>query len=71
MGLYSTYGNIQLKVNHDMISYKIGEETDLEDGVYVGREGVVVIIGRKLTATFPTLINKYGNTIDLAEVLDL
>jgi hypothetical protein len=69
MGLFNTYGGVQLKINRDMNSYEIGERVDLNDGIYVGREGVIVVTNRQLTAMFPTMVNKYGEELNLRKVI--
>ena len=64
MGIYDTYGTIQLKVgNVGMIQYEIGDEVELVDGVYVSPEGVVVIYGGRFVAQHPYLNDKWGGII--------
>lgn len=63
MGLYSTYGSVQLKVNEDVRTYQVGDNCPLEDGIYVGREGIVVILDGVFLAEYKTLTDKYGNDL--------
>jgi hypothetical protein len=69
MGLFNTYNGIQLKINREMNHYNPGDKVDLRDGVYVGREGVVVIQKGVLVMTVSSLINKYGEELDLDLVM--
>lgn len=71
MGCYNTYDGVQLKVAEDLmlINYKIGDEVDIPDGVYVGYEGIVVIIDGKLVKVFTELYDKYGGTFDLEKII--
>jgi len=66
MGVYNTYGNVQLKVGDcsEMRHFKIGDDVDIEDGVYVASEGVVVIADGRFFAEFPHLFTKWGDVID-------
>lgn len=64
MGIYDTYGQVQLKVGVvEFRDFKIGDEVNIEDGVYVAREGAVVIVGGKFVAEFPHLFSKWGDVI--------
>jgi hypothetical protein len=72
MGLFDTYGNIQLKVgdlncNH----FKVGQKVNIPDGVYVAPEGVVVIQEGKLKAAIETdhVTSKWGDEIGLDVIL--
>lgn len=71
MGMYNTYGNVQLKVGDELTlsEFGVGDEVDIPDGVYVGYEGVVVIIDGKLAKVFPTLLNKYGGEYNIEEII--
>jgi hypothetical protein len=70
MGMYDTYGEVQLKVGDvEMRHFQIGDEVPIEDGVYVAREGVVVIADSRFFAYFPKLISKWGDEIDPADVI--
>lgn len=71
MGTYNTYGRVQLKVDPvSMREYIVGEAVPIPDGAYVGYEGVVVIAGGIFTAWYAFLHDKYGNQIDLKELID-
>lgn len=72
MGTYSTYGEVQLKVGDDgeMPCFKVGDKTDIADGVYVGYEGAVVIKNGVFVAEFPDLFSKWGDIIECKDVID-
>lgn len=74
MGLYDMFGKqmIQLKVgNCGSNCYKVGDRVkNVSDGVYVGYEGVVVILKHKVVATFTYLMEKWGGHIDLHKLMD-
>jgi hypothetical protein len=62
MGVYDTYGDIQIKAGECVLAeYEIGDETELHDGVYVAHDGIVVIVAGKFVAQFSHLIDKWGN----------
>lgn len=70
MGMYDTYGDVQLKVGDvEMRHFQIGDDVPIEDGVYVAREGVVVIADGRFFAYFPTLKSKWGDEINPEDVL--
>lgn len=71
MGIYNTYGDVQLKVGDlQMIEYKIGDKTDIPDGVYVAPEGVVVVVGGRFAARFNDVISKWGDAIPTSDIID-
>lgn len=46
MGIYNTYGEkgIQLKVGDCCLHhYSVGDKCDIDDGIYAGHEGIIVI----------------------------
>uniref|UniRef100_A0A6H1ZAG5 Uncharacterized protein n=1 Tax=viral metagenome TaxID=1070528 RepID=A0A6H1ZAG5_9ZZZZ len=70
MGIYDTYEGIQLKVgSFGMDNYNLGDEVPIKDGIYVGHEGIVVVIGRKFMAKFNNLTSKWGDEISPAKIL--
>jgi len=71
MGLFNTYGSTQLKVG-DLYCrlFDVGDTVDVPDGVYVGWEGVVVIVDGVFAAEFEHLVSKWGDEIDPGTVLD-
>ena len=67
MGLYDTYGTVQLKVREcdGMQCYRVGDKADLPDGLYAGYGGIVVIVKGKFVAEFPHLFDKWGGQLDV------
>ncbi len=71
MGMYDMYGKTQLKVGEsEMKWYRVGEETKIPDGVYLGWEGVVVVVGGRFVAEFPVVCDKWGNCVEVGRLLD-
>lgn len=75
MGVYDTYGEqgIQLKCGCDPMDpkdYKVGDETALCDGVYIGYEGVVVIDDGKVSRIFTSLTDKWGGEINPEKIIE-
>lgn len=61
MGLYDVYSDVQLKVGPCVCeTYEIGDKVPIADGVYVGYEGLVVVIGGYFVAVFEKLTTKWG-----------
>lgn len=71
MGLYNTYGNVQIKCGnyHEFRTYEIGDKCDLSDGIYIGLEGAIVIKDGKFIAEFSDLNDKYGNKLSCEQVI--
>jgi hypothetical protein len=65
MGLYDTFGKVQLKAGDCVLDhYAVGDKVQgIKDGVYIGLEGVVVILKGKLIAEFPYAKDKWGDPI--------
>lgn len=73
MGCYDTFigkqGAVQLKCGPcDMRNYQIDDNVGSEyaDGLYVGYEGIVVIVDGRFVALFPSqLTDKWGGIIEI------
>lgn len=70
MGVYDTYGNleIQLKVGPCTCQhFNVGETVPLEDGVYFGYEGAIVVVNSMFVAEFlPSQIrSKWGDVLGI------
>lgn len=73
MGTYDTYGDkgIQIKAGGCMMHHhNIGDTCDLEDGIYLGYVGAIVIIDKVFIAEFPHIFTKYGGQIDCHALID-
>lgn len=71
MGIYDTYGSVQLKVGDvDLSYYEIGAKVPLDDGIYIGHEGFIVIKNGTFVAEFDHAITKWGWEISPEEVLN-
>jgi len=71
MGVADTYGNTQLKVGDPTgESFKLGNKVPIPDGIYVGYEGIVVVVGGRFTAEFEAIRTKWNDEIDLAPTLE-
>lgn len=72
MGVYNTYGNVQLKVGADLEcrDIKIGEDAGISDGIYVGYEGFVIVLNGKFVAEFSHALDKWGGFITPKEMMD-
>ena len=72
MGTPDTYGRdrVQLKTGPcECRHFYEGDDVAMGDGVYVGHEGVVVVMDSKILATFSFLMDKWGMHVDPASVL--
>lgn len=66
MGVFDTYGNVQLKVGTpDSTGYKIGAKVNIPDGIYLHYEGVIVIHKGVFMAEFAQLFDNKGEAYDL------
>ncbi len=70
MGIYETYGKTQLKINNDFKDFKIGDKASIPNGVYVGLEGIVVIIKGRFVGEFNYLKSKWGDIITPDEIIN-
>jgi len=66
MGVYDTYGDIQLKVGDVSMRYfKIGDEVDIPDGVYFTHLGEAVVIKDCLLIEATRhIFDKYGERVE-------
>lgn len=71
MGIYDQYGKAQIKVGDcNMNYYKIGDEVDIPDGVYVDFSGVTVVHDGVFVAQYNHLISKWGEVISTKDVIE-
>jgi len=69
--MYDIYGDTQLKIGEvSGQSFKVGEKVPLSDGVYIGNEGIVVVIDGKFVAEFSGIHTKWDDEIDLRPILE-
>ena len=71
MSAYNIYGKrkIELKIGDlKMHQFNQGDKVDIPDGVYIG-SGVVIIHKGKFVAEFDHLVDKWGDPIDVSELL--
>jgi hypothetical protein len=73
MGMFNTYWSkndehsVQLKVGRlSLKNYRPSQKVEIEDGVYVAPDGVVVVINGKLAGVFKGLKNKRGAELTLS-----
>lgn len=75
MGIYNTFGErgVQLKAEAyedlQLKHYKLGDAVKLGDGIYVGYEGVVVILNGVFIAEFAGVWDKWGGFVGLNNLL--
>ena len=72
MGIYDTYEDVQMKVEEkdSMDHFSIGDKVTLCDGVYVGHEGIIVIVKGVFVAKFNYITTKWGEELSPKVVLD-
>lgn len=70
MGYYDCYEEIQIKVNPSGKTYKLGDKVEIDDGVYLGYEGVIVILGGQFIAKVDVLYDKWGGVIEPNSIID-
>lgn len=64
MGIYDTYGDVQVKVGDVCLrEFGVGDKVDIPDGIYCGHEGLIVIKDGIFIAEFPAVYTKWGNII--------
>lgn len=65
-----TYGTVTLKVGPcDSRVFQIGDAVPIQDGVYVGWEGLVIVKDGKLTAEYPGVVSKFGDTMKACDLM--
>ena len=70
MGVYDTYGEVQLKVGPCILDeYNVGDKVHIPDGIYVGHEGFVVIRSGVFVTEFDRLTTKWGDYLSPKDVL--
>jgi hypothetical protein len=72
VGLYNTFGDlgVQLKVGElECAHFLVGEPVDIDDGVYIGYSGVIVVDHGIFVAEFPHLTDKWGGEISCDELV--
>ena len=71
MGIYDTYGDVQIKVGEVACrNFEIGDKSPLPDGIYIGLEAAIVIKNGIFVAQFKTIIDKWGNEYCCSEIID-
>ena len=65
MGVYDIYGDVQLKVSENVCCkyHEIGDKVNISDGIYVGYEGVVVVVDGTFVAQFHEIRDKWGGIL--------
>lgn len=69
MGCYDSYyseetGEVQIKAGERLMrEYVEGSQCDLQDGIYVGYEGVVVVKRGRVVAVTKRIFDKWGGDI--------
>ena len=73
MGIYNTYGKngLQLKVGDLCLKhFNIGDKVDINDGVYLEYDGVIVIKDGIFIAEYKNLFDKWGGIHETNNFLD-
>jgi hypothetical protein len=73
MGVYNTYAGCQIKVSDDLSlkEFKIGDNVDIPDGIYISLDGVVVVKNNILVAANERIFDKWGNEIDQQKIISV
>ena len=75
MGMYDTLGIVQIKCGRCAgYHFEVGDavaKAQIDDGVYVGYGGIVVVVGGVFVAEFEHVTNKWGGTIDALPILNI
>ena len=74
MGAYNTYGGVQIKAGYKRGTtpwyYGVGAKAPrLRDGIYIGREGAIVIKEGKFVMEVAGVFDKWGNRLDCNSLL--
>ena len=71
MDNFSYYEKVQIKTGELVLkNYKTGDKTNLKDGVYIGREGMVVVSKGKFMCNLMSLFTKWGDELNTDIILD-
>jgi hypothetical protein len=70
MSIYDDYSGVQIKIRAVGRSFMVGMRVPLKDGVYLGYEGVVVIVGNIFVRKFLFLTSKWGDRFRVQKILD-
>jgi hypothetical protein len=69
MGIYDTYGDVQLKVGLPTLDYYIlGDFAPIPDGVYIAPDGIVVIHKGVFIAEYKEAIDKWGRYVPVENI---
>lgn len=78
MGVFDTYRNngfeeeyveVQIKINATQEYYRIGDQSPLEDGIYLAPDGAVVICDGRVVTITKRLFDKWGNALNPDELV--
>jgi len=70
--LYNKYAGVELRLDghKDSAEYKIGDHVGIDDGIYLGVEGAIVVMQGLLVAKFSGLNHKYGSYLSSRSILE-
>jgi hypothetical protein len=72
MSLFNTYEECQIKVGDlSLKKFKVGDYTEIPDGMYIAHEGIVVIQNGIFIGVVKHIFDKWGNEIEQARVIDI
>lgn len=65
------YDKVQIKAGELLLrNYAIGDKTELKNGVYIGREGLIVVNEGKFICNLKSLFTKWGDELNTDIILD-
>lgn len=70
VSIYDDYAGVQIKMRSTGKSFLVGMRVPLKDGVYLGYEGVVVVINNMFAKKFLFLTSKWGHRFRVQKILD-
>jgi len=73
MGVYDTVYGIQMKCTPEqaMVEYDVGDKIPLEDGGYIGREGIFIVMeGYVAAVALGDLTTKWGTKLSPSKALE-
>lgn len=72
MGMYNTYAGVQLKVSEqlNLTEYDLGDTVDIEDGIYAGHGGFIVVIGKILVGRFDKITTTWLDKVSPDDLLN-